>query len=289
MLHHLPEAIRLTHTRFGLMLYPAGDTYIGPCLETYGEYSPEEAQIFSLLLKPGDSVLEVGANIGAHTLALSAFVGPAGRVHTIEPQRLVFQMLCANLALNNLSNVDARRLGLGAAPHTLWTSLTDMAAQGNFGGLPLASEGKEAIEIVTLDSLALTKLDLIKIDVEGMEDAVLHGGQETIRRLKPPIYIENDRAFTGDAGAETSVQLIRLIRDFGYRLWWHTPELTSRTNYRGVTTELFSRRTVSVNMICFPANEAIDTNLTEVGADTDKPNLDALLPGPLYCRRMAAT
>jgi hypothetical protein len=56
VLDHPPDAVRLTNTRHGLILYRAKDIYAVPCLETYGEYSPQEAQLFRLLLKSGDVV-----------------------------------------------------------------------------------------------------------------------------------------------------------------------------------------------------------------------------------------
>jgi FkbM family methyltransferase len=250
----LPAAIRLAHTRDGLMLYPAGDIYIGPCLETYGEYSPEEARMFHLLLRPGDVVLEVGANIGAHTLSLARAVGPAGRVYAIEPQRPLFQILCANLALNDLHNVHVRQQGLGAAPDTLWVSTPGHAAPANFGGISLQRHGQEPVDVVTIDQLELDRLDLIKIDVEGMEEAVLRGGIETIRRLRPKLYVENDRA-------GSSASLIQLISNLGYRMWWHLPGLYSPNNFRGVEHNIFSDNFISINMLCCRAEDTIITEL----------------------------
>ena len=165
--------------------------FIGPCLEAYGEYSPEETRLFEILLTPGNVVVEVGANIGSLTVPLARIVGPAGRVHAIEPQRPMFQMLCANLALNDLHNVHARQQGLGAAAGVLWVSTPQTGAIANFGGIPLQPSGQEKVDIVTLDSLGLDRIDLIKIDVEGMEEQVLRGGVETIRRLRPKLYVEN--------------------------------------------------------------------------------------------------
>jgi FkbM family methyltransferase len=262
----LPGTVRLTQTRHGLMLYPAEDIFIGPSLEAYGEYSPEEGRMFELLLRPGDVVLEVGANIGAHTLLLAQAVGPAGRVHAIEPQRRLFQMLCGNLALNDVRNVHARQLGLGAAPEMLWVSTPATGTAANFGGVCLLPQGEEAVDVVTLDDLRLERLDLIKVDVEGMEEAVLRGGLDTIRRLRPKLYVENDRA-------DKSAPLISLIRDLGYRIWWHLPGLYSPENYRGASHNIFEATYVSVNMLCCRAEDTIITNLCEVMEETERPQL----------------
>jgi FkbM family methyltransferase len=260
----LPAAIRLTETRDGLMLYPAADMFIGPCLAAYGEYSPEEARLLQSLVRPGDVVLEVGANIGVHTLGLARAVGPAGRIYAIEPQRRLFQMLCANLALNDIDNVHARQQGLGATPEVLWVSTPTTAAPANFGGISLQRQGEEPVDVVTIDQLGLDRLDLIKIDVEGMEEAVLRGGVETIRRLAPRLYVENDRP-------ETSASLIRLIRDLGYRMWWHLPGLYSPHNLRGVTRNIFPIHYVSINMLCCRTEDSSVAGLREVVEETERP------------------
>jgi FkbM family methyltransferase len=243
------------------MLYPAGDIFIGPCLEAYGEYCPEEANAFRQLVKPGHIVAEIGANIGSHTVFLSRLVGSEGQVHAFEPQRMVFQMLCANLALNGISNVRTRQLGLGAQPGSLRASSPEPAAVANFGGVSLGSQGREAVEIVTLDSLNLRRLDFVKIDVEGMEEAVIRGGLETIRRLRPKLYVENDRA-------DASESLIRLIRGLGYRLWWHAPALYQPNNFRNYARNIFPKHIVSVNMLCIRDDEVVTTNYEEILEDT---------------------
>lgn len=98
--------VRLAETRHGVLLYNPNDIYVGRSIERYGEFSQLESEFFAQLCKPGDMVFDVGANIGAHTVALAQHVGDAGFVYAFEPQRVVFQMLCANVALNGLTNVE---------------------------------------------------------------------------------------------------------------------------------------------------------------------------------------
>ena len=86
----------------GYFLYNSNDKYIGRAIENYGEYSEIELDLLKNLCAAGDVILEVGANIGAHTVGMARTVGPTGRVLAFEPQRLVFQTLCANVALNSL-------------------------------------------------------------------------------------------------------------------------------------------------------------------------------------------
>src|SRR5437868_835956 len=94
--------IRLKRCREGAMLYNTNDTYIGRALDTYGEISRGEVELFQHVVQPSTTAVEVGANIGVHTIVLARLVGPQGRVVAFEPQRIVFQMLCANVALNAL-------------------------------------------------------------------------------------------------------------------------------------------------------------------------------------------
>ena len=92
--------MRLAACRHGTMLFNAGDIYIGASLAAYGEFSEGEVALFRQLLRPGMTALDVGANIGAFTLPMARLVGATGRVIAWEPQRIVVQTLCANLALN---------------------------------------------------------------------------------------------------------------------------------------------------------------------------------------------
>jgi FkbM family methyltransferase len=270
ILKFLPPEVKLTHTRYGLMLYPARDIFIGPCLESYGEYCPEEANVFRQLLKPGNVVVEAGANIGSHTVHIAQLVGPTGLVYAFEPQRPIFQILCANLALNNIANVHARQQGVGRAKDVMWVSPPDAGAAANFGGVMLGAAGREPVDIVTLDALNLQRLDLIKADVEGMEEAVIAGATDTIRRLRPKLYIENEPK---DAASGQSASLIRAVRALGYRLWWHLPALFSPVNFRGYRKNIFPQHIVSVNMLCIREDESVQTNFIEVGDDTDRPKL----------------
>lgn len=233
----------LCRTRFGRMLVNRNDRYVGRSLCVYGEYSWAEMELFAQWLKPGDCVLEAGANIGSHTVPLAQRVGPEGRVWAFEPQRLVFQTLCANAALNHCTNIHALPLALGNHEGQVPVPACDPTQPNNFGGISLG-DGAETVPLTTIDSLNLPACQLLKIDVEGMETAVLNGARDTVSRLRPPLYVENDRA-------EQAPALIALIRSLGYRLWWHCPPLFRPGNFNGVAEDIFGN-IVSRNMLCLP-------------------------------------
>ena len=86
--------------RDGWMVYNKNDTYIGKSIKEYGEWSQGEIDFCKQILNPSDIVIEVGSNIGSHTLALSKIVNQ-GVVYAFEPQNVVFQNLCANISINS--------------------------------------------------------------------------------------------------------------------------------------------------------------------------------------------
>ena len=239
----------LVNTRQGPMLVNRNDRYVGQSLIAYGEFSEGEAQMFRQLAGSGDVVVEAGSNIGAHTLLLSRLVGAGGVIYAFEPQRIVFQTLCGNLALNQCLNVVARQQGLGSGAGQMVLPGVDPRQVNNFGGLSLLAQGPgEKVDIASIDSLGLQACRLIKADVEGMEADVLLGAKETLARCRPLLYLENDRA-------EKSPALIGLILDLGYRLWWHVTPLYNPDNFLKNPSNQFGS-TVSINLLCQPAEAA---------------------------------
>jgi FkbM family methyltransferase len=254
----------LASCRGGLMLYNRNDTYIGASLRKYGEFSGEEATLFQMIVQPGRTVLDIGANIGVHTVDMSRLVGVSGVVHAFEPQRLVFQVLCANVALNSRGNVFTHHAAVGATSGTLLVPALDPDERHNYGGLSLLdSRPGEPVSLVTVDSLRLPDCQFIKLDVEGMETEALRGAVETIGRFRPVLYVENDRQ-------ARSAELIGLLQEYGYRLWWHLPPIYGANNFRADTENIFGNK-VSVNMLCIPAEipRVSLTNLREVTGPSD--------------------
>lgn len=143
-------------------------------------------------LLPRDGVfVDVGANIGLHTLAIAAHVAEGGSVVAFEPHPLNHRLLVRNLRQNNLRHVVAENAGLAEFDTTLIGS-----AQPGGGNWSLASRGDHHFDVrlMRLDDYwrdhPLPRLDLMKIDVEGAEVRVLRGARQTIARFRPLIVFE---------------------------------------------------------------------------------------------------
>lgn len=218
-------------------LIPRHDRYVGRSLAELGEFSPLEFDTWRPYLKPGHVVVDVGANLGAHTIAFAQTVTNTGAVIAFEPQRGLYNMLCGSLALNSITNVDAYPYAVGRESGSTTIPPIDYDQPNNFGGVEMGNypDGLR-VRQVTIDSLHLANLDFLKIDVEGMELDVILGAERTLDRLRPVISAEADRDFTTKAYP----LLARLLR-WGYRVWWHKPPLGP-----------LWPTTVSINLLCLP-------------------------------------
>ena len=236
--------IKQFQTVHGPMLAFGGDLYVTPCLEKAGIYAPEEWGLLARMVQPGMTVVEIGANIGAHTVPLAKACAP-GVLHAFEPQQRVFQVMCANLVLNGLANVIAHPDACGEADGSAMVPWLDYEADNNFGGVPVLPDAAsgDKVRVITLDSLELPECGLIKIDVEGFEPQVLRGAAETIARCRPLIYTENDRP-------DQQGEVIALIDAMGYQLYWHTPRIGGPEVFGGAGY-------ASVNMLCIPAERKL--------------------------------
>lgn len=245
--------------KYGYVVYNKNDFYIGKAVEKYGEFSESETDLFRQICKPGDIVVEVGANIGTHTMALAQMVGSDGWVYAFEPQRIVYHTLCANMAINSISNVDCFNMAAGATEGFVLIPEIRYDQPGNFGGIEVDKfkQGRQVRRVRLDNCIDVPHLRLLKIDVEGMEGEVIRGARKLIARHKPVLYVENDRP-------EKSKELIELIRSLDYRMYWHMPPLFNPNNFAGDSENLYPG-IVSVNMFCLPKSyEATMNGFDEV-------------------------
>jgi FkbM family methyltransferase len=260
-----PRLTALKDCRHGRMLFLKRDQYIGRSLDLYGEFSELEARAFSQLLRADDVVVEAGANIGSHTVHIAKLVGTRGLVLAFEPQRVIHELLCANVALNELFHVRPYRAALGRDVGTIKVPLVDYAGENNFGGISLSqSSAGEEVPLLALDGFTLPSLRMLKVDVEGMEAEVLWGARQTIAKLRPILYLENDRQAQSEG-------LVRLIEELGYNMWWHWPPLFNPGNFANLEQNVFAG-IVSINLLCIPKEMPTDiSGLRPVAGPGDWP------------------
>jgi FkbM family methyltransferase len=226
---------RCRRCRHGNMLYNVNDVHVGRSLDLYGEWAEAELELTGLFLAAGDVVIDVGANLGTHAIFFARKVGPGGHVFALEPQRVVFQALCANVALNSLTNVHTLHAAAGRQTGTIRVPQIAYEVARNFGGVALGGDGPgEVVAVTTLDLLPIARgrTKLLKIDVEGMELDVLQGARALIDECRPILYLENnDRA--------RSPALIQHLQDLGYHLFWHFSPFYNPKNHFGNADNVF--------------------------------------------------
>ncbi|CAK0826742.1 unnamed protein product [Prorocentrum cordatum] len=191
---------------------PAMDVNVGNAVRQLGTFDLGQSYALQTLCHSGDTVLDIGANVGGFTVPLAERVGPQGKVHAFEPFRKVFQHLNANVALNGLTNVFTHQVALGTERKTLEIHAPDLTIFNFPSAIRVVEQLRpddaarnanlryekelQEIDVRPLDSFQFAgSIRLIKIDVEFMELQVILGGRDTILRHKPVIWVENEPFF----------------------------------------------------------------------------------------------
>jgi len=155
-------------------------------------------QVIKPYIEKAKYVIDVGANIGCHSISYGRF-NPDVTIWAFEPQKKLFDILNRNVSINKLKNINTFDFGVGHKEMNCTMSsldkVFDTSRNGhNKGGLGIG-HGGESIVVKTLDSLELPGLDFMKIDVEGAESLVLQGAEQTIRKYKPVVLFEHNYQF----------------------------------------------------------------------------------------------
>jgi FkbM family methyltransferase len=193
-----------------------------------GAFEPSTANTLDKLAKPGDVALDIGANIGAHTLGLARSVGPTGHVFAFEPTDFAFEKLRSNLALNPAleETVTAQQIYLEKSSETpvkeqiyaSWPLETDEPLHPKHRGRLVSTKNAR---VDTLDGFwereGLDRLQLIKLDVDGYELPVLQGGLKTLTRFRPTLVMEMSPYVHAEHSNSFSA-LVELLAQAGYSL-----------------------------------------------------------------------
>ena len=179
-----------------------------------GTYEPEIAALIQTTLQRGEIAMDIGANIGYFTLLMARQVGPAGRVIAFEPLPSVYAALCENLRLNDLhwAQAECRAVADHDGEARIWSE----AGNPLSFTARLAEEGDLVVPTVSIDRYIevadLARLDFVKIDVEGAEDAVIRGMTDTLQKIRPVVLLE----IHANDGRES--EGLRRLKEAGYKL-----------------------------------------------------------------------
>ncbi len=260
------DAVAMKACRHGMMTYPVNDAFIGRSLDLYGEWCEAELETLGTLVGPGATIVDVGANIGSHTVYFARLVGPEGRVIAFEPQSFAHGLLVANLATNGFFNTRCERAAVGKEPGKARIPRIDPTKRSNFGAVSVdqgpSHEAMDDVEVRTIDVLDLEACTLIKIDVEGMECDVLEGAKRTILRHKPVIFVENNTV-------QRSRTLLRMIASLGYRAYWHIAPYYRSDNHFANPENVFAPYQPEANLVCIPSDRTLPDMVDVVGDDDD--------------------
>lgn len=168
------------------------NTWIGAKIVYTGDYESFLKKVFKDHIKVGDKILDVGANIGFHSLYFSELVGVKGSVISFEPVPVNFKKLTYNIELNGFKNITPKNIALGNKNEQL--SISADEESNNPGSYNLFNQdGNVLINCFIGDEIIEDqKIDFIKIDVEGYENFVIDGLIKTINRDRPKIVFEYD-------------------------------------------------------------------------------------------------
>lgn len=246
--------VSIKQCRHGLFMYNLNDLYIGRAMDIYGEWCEPELDCLGQILKGDDVVIDVGANIGTHTVFFSKKVAAGGMVYAFEPQRITFEFLCSNIALNGLVNVIPMQAGVGELPGEIIVPVLNPSVEQNFGSLSI--EGHSAgdrVKVLPLDALELKRCNLIKIDAEGMELKVLLGAKKTIQDCRPFLFVENN-------GPQGTPELVSVLAEFGYHCWWLIAPYYNPENFFQNAENGWTNLAPEANMICAPKEINLNTS-----------------------------
>ncbi len=194
---------------------------------TMGTFERSTVKVLKKLIHSGDTVLDIGANIGSHTLHLATMVGPKGRVIAFEPTDYAYAKLQKNLELNSqlAKVVIAEQLLLCRTTgkpirkerYSSWPLETTPNVHPLHRGRMMTSNHAN---VLSLDEYAkqqsLSRVDLIKIDVDGQELPVLQGAEVTLRRFRPLLVAEM-APYIHEEEHSSFEELIQFLKGMGYR------------------------------------------------------------------------
>jgi FkbM family methyltransferase len=218
------------------------NTHMGAMIYWRGAHEWAPVYAIENNIKPGDTVLDIGASQGEYTLRAAKMVGKEGKVIAIEPLSKMFKQLETNINLNTELKKRVTLINTGLAEKEgkmpIYGTSEKAKERGIHEGMPTiypTENRNQLIEEITLKRLddilekeKISKVDFIKIDVEGAELSILKGGEETLKKSKPTLLIESNQETFAAAGYTQKI-FFDYLKSLGYNTFY-------KVGNRGKTT-----------------------------------------------------
>tara|TARA_B100001179_G_scaffold112735_1_gene80426 strand:+ start:456 stop:1343 length:888 start_codon:yes stop_codon:yes gene_type:complete len=225
----------------------------------YGTYEEVEAKIMEEKIKTGNIVVDIGANIGLHTLNMARIVGNTGQVFAFEPDPSNFKILEKNVKINNYQNIILEQRAVGDKHERTTLYQSDHPGMHRIFPQTKQAKGQVKVELISLDKYFIDsnladRINFIKIDVEGLEFSVLQGMKNILKNNKKiRILFEFMPKNIMEAGF-TPIELLNYLISHNFKLYC-IDESTKRLLYVSNNEEILklcssTNNTISRNLFC---------------------------------------
>lgn len=252
--------IKTKQCKHGVFSYFQNDQIIGRSLDLYGEYAEYEFMLMDHLIGPNDIIIDIGANIGLHSVWFSKHAFK-GEVHSFEPNEHNRNMLGRNLEQNYCKNVTIYTNIVGERQGMSFISSFDPKKPGNYGECSVLDSNPnqlyESVPMINIDSIPVKRLDFVKIDVEGYEKEVLSGMKNTITKHRPGLLVEVNNSTTHIE------HMWNLLAHQDYLLWWLPVRNYNPFNYFGNRNNIFLQGGI-IDVLAMPREKAPITDLDAI-------------------------
>jgi FkbM family methyltransferase len=257
-------SVRVKQCKHGDFAYNLNDVVIGRSLDNYGEYAEAELALASQIIRPGTNVVDVGANIGIHSVFYSKLVGDEGKILSFEPSDLNYYFLVTNLTLNNAFNAQHFKAAIGTQ-RPLYIPINNINDEIDHGNLKTtikdSGDTLEQCAVFKLDDIGLEHCGLVKVNVSGNEADILQTGESMFSNLRPFIIVNCDG---------NSKELLQLMKDINYSCYWVPSSYYNSDNNFDNKLDLFDN-SFALNVFAYPKELDITIdNLDKVRGINDR-------------------
>ena len=240
--------IRNVESKFGsIVTFSPSNCLISKSIENYGEWAFNEIELIKKLIGNDGNVVDVGAHIGFHSIAMSHAISRNQKVFAIEGNKETFKLLCQNTAHNpNIVTINKYLSNKRDKKYYETIEKDNLGASGLADIKDEAVDSKPIVSTSTLDDLSLENICLIKIDAEGFDSRIVRGARQLIETQKPIIIAE--------ANCSENVHDLYsfLAREIGYHCYFFSFDPLNRRNYKGNQIDIFGPNKLECSLVFSP-------------------------------------